>query len=83
MAGAAAGGGELRAAALTGVRTEGTGPPGGTPPPRHRALLAAPRPGTAARPAGPQRCCRRRLQNCLYNVLERPRGWAFVYHVFM
>ncbi|XP_065506464.1 potassium voltage-gated channel subfamily KQT member 4 [Caloenas nicobarica] len=83
MAGAAAGGGELRAAALTGVRTEGTGPPGGTPPPRHRALLAAPRPGTAARPAGPPRCCRRRLQNCLYNVLERPRGWAFVYHVFI
>uniref|UniRef100_A0A6I8NG32 Potassium voltage-gated channel subfamily Q member 4 n=1 Tax=Ornithorhynchus anatinus TaxID=9258 RepID=A0A6I8NG32_ORNAN len=25
----------------------------------------------------------RRLQNCLYNVLERPRGWAFVYHVFI
>ncbi|XP_054079929.1 potassium voltage-gated channel subfamily KQT member 4, partial [Rissa tridactyla] len=24
-----------------------------------------------------------RLQNCLYNVLERPRGWAFVYHVFI
>ncbi|KAM3932072.1 potassium voltage-gated channel subfamily KQT member 5 isoform 1-T1 [Leptodactylus fuscus] len=25
----------------------------------------------------------RRLQNYLYNVLERPRGWAFVYHVFV
>uniref|UniRef100_A0A3P9L9P8 Potassium voltage-gated channel, KQT-like subfamily, member 5a n=1 Tax=Oryzias latipes TaxID=8090 RepID=A0A3P9L9P8_ORYLA len=25
----------------------------------------------------------RRLQNCLYNVLERPREWAFVYHAFM
>ncbi|ERE83127.1 potassium voltage-gated channel subfamily KQT member 4-like protein [Cricetulus griseus] len=25
----------------------------------------------------------RRLQNWVYNVLERPRGWAFVYHVFM
>uniref|UniRef100_A0A3B3RXW8 Uncharacterized protein n=1 Tax=Paramormyrops kingsleyae TaxID=1676925 RepID=A0A3B3RXW8_9TELE len=24
----------------------------------------------------------RRLQNYLYNVLERPRGWAFVYHAF-
>uniref|UniRef100_A0A8D0DRG5 Uncharacterized protein n=1 Tax=Salvator merianae TaxID=96440 RepID=A0A8D0DRG5_SALMN len=22
----------------------------------------------------------RRLQNYLYNVLERPRGWAFIYH---
>ncbi|GAB0199450.1 potassium voltage-gated channel subfamily KQT member 4 [Grus japonensis] len=72
------------AAALTGVRTEGAGPPGGTPPPpRRRGLLAGPRPGAAPRPAGPPRCCRRRLQNCLYNVLERPRGWAFVYHVFI
>uniref|UniRef100_A0A663EGX5 Potassium voltage-gated channel subfamily Q member 4 n=1 Tax=Aquila chrysaetos chrysaetos TaxID=223781 RepID=A0A663EGX5_AQUCH len=87
MAGAAAGsGGERRGAALTAVRTEGAGPPGGTPPPRRRrlGLLVGPRPGTVARPpAGSPRCCRRRLQNGLYNVLERPRGWAFVYHVFI
>ncbi|XP_049990616.1 potassium voltage-gated channel subfamily KQT member 5 isoform X2 [Alexandromys fortis] len=25
----------------------------------------------------------RRVQNYLYNVLERPRGWAFVYHAFV
>ncbi|XP_035256851.1 potassium voltage-gated channel subfamily KQT member 5 isoform X8 [Anguilla anguilla] len=25
----------------------------------------------------------RRLQNFLYNVLERPRAWAFVYHAFV
>ncbi|XP_066513810.1 potassium voltage-gated channel subfamily KQT member 5 isoform X2 [Hoplias malabaricus] len=25
----------------------------------------------------------RRLQNCLYNLLERPRSWAFVYHAFV
>uniref|UniRef100_A0A3B4BV67 Potassium voltage-gated channel, KQT-like subfamily, member 5a n=1 Tax=Pygocentrus nattereri TaxID=42514 RepID=A0A3B4BV67_PYGNA len=25
----------------------------------------------------------RKLQNYLYNVLERPRGWAFVYHAFV
>ncbi|XP_048864959.1 potassium voltage-gated channel subfamily KQT member 5 [Brienomyrus brachyistius] len=25
----------------------------------------------------------RRLQNYLYNVLERPRAWAFVYHAFV
>ncbi|XP_072103188.1 potassium voltage-gated channel subfamily KQT member 4 [Mobula birostris] len=25
----------------------------------------------------------RKLQNYLYNVLERPRGWAFIYHAFM
>jgi hypothetical protein len=23
------------------------------------------------------------VQNYLYNVLERPRGWAFVYHAFV
>uniref|UniRef100_A0A671S038 Potassium voltage-gated channel subfamily KQT member 2-like n=1 Tax=Sinocyclocheilus anshuiensis TaxID=1608454 RepID=A0A671S038_9TELE len=25
----------------------------------------------------------RRLQNFLYNVLERPRGWAFIYHGYV
>ncbi|XP_069091794.1 potassium voltage-gated channel subfamily KQT member 5 isoform X2 [Pleurodeles waltl] len=25
----------------------------------------------------------RKLQNYLYNVLERPRAWAFIYHVFV
>ncbi|XP_073325224.1 potassium voltage-gated channel subfamily KQT member 2 isoform X2 [Pagrus major] len=25
----------------------------------------------------------RRLQNYLYNVLERPRGWAFIYHAYV
>ncbi|XP_071245322.1 potassium voltage-gated channel subfamily KQT member 4-like isoform X5 [Salvelinus alpinus] len=25
----------------------------------------------------------RRLQNLLYNVLERPRAWAFIYHAFV
>ncbi|XP_056265064.1 potassium voltage-gated channel subfamily KQT member 5-like isoform X3 [Pseudoliparis swirei] len=25
----------------------------------------------------------RRLQNSLYNVLERPRAWAFIYHAFV
>lgn len=25
----------------------------------------------------------RKLQNYLYNVLERPREWAFVYHAFV
>ncbi|XP_036253128.2 potassium voltage-gated channel subfamily KQT member 4 [Molothrus ater] len=88
MAGAAAGG--ERRAALTAVRTEGSEgtpgppPPPPPPPPRRRGLLlAGPRPGAAPRPAGAPRCCRRRLQNCLYNVLERPRGWAFIYHVFI
>uniref|UniRef100_A0A8C0ICB4 Potassium voltage-gated channel subfamily Q member 2 n=1 Tax=Bubo bubo TaxID=30461 RepID=A0A8C0ICB4_BUBBB len=25
----------------------------------------------------------RKLQNFLYNVLERPRGWAFIYHAYV
>ncbi|KAM6903825.1 potassium voltage-gated channel subfamily KQT member 4 [Lycodopsis pacificus] len=25
----------------------------------------------------------RKFQNCMYNVLERPRGWAFIYHAFI
>lgn len=25
----------------------------------------------------------RRLQNFLYNALERPRGWAFIYHAYV
>ncbi|XP_060754945.1 potassium voltage-gated channel subfamily KQT member 5 [Neoarius graeffei] len=25
----------------------------------------------------------RRVQNCLYNVLERPRAWAFIYHALV
>ncbi|KAM8796031.1 potassium voltage-gated channel subfamily KQT member 4 [Eudromia elegans] len=54
-------------AALRAVRTEGAD--------RERR-------GLPARPAAP-RCARRRLQNGLYNVLERPRGWAFAYHVFI
>ncbi|MBN3304802.1 KCNQ5 protein, partial [Amia calva] len=37
--------------------------------------------------SGAQSCRRnvryRRLQNYLYNVLERPRGWAFIYHAFV
>uniref|UniRef100_A0A8C4W560 Potassium voltage-gated channel subfamily Q member 4 n=1 Tax=Gopherus evgoodei TaxID=1825980 RepID=A0A8C4W560_9SAUR len=37
--------------------------------------------GVAARSAAHKRY--RRLQNCLYNVLERPRGWAFIYHAFI
>lgn len=34
--------------------------------------------GTHQRSAG-----YRRLQNFLYNALERPRGWAFIYHAYV
>ncbi|XP_074916829.1 potassium voltage-gated channel subfamily KQT member 4 isoform X2 [Chelonoidis abingdonii] len=69
--------------ALTEVHTEKNEPPAGSP--RRRGLLGTPLPappgGAAARSAAHKRY--RRLQNCLYNVLERPRGWAFIYHAFI
>ncbi|XP_075872278.1 potassium voltage-gated channel subfamily KQT member 4 isoform X1 [Nelusetta ayraudi] len=73
--------------ALTAVHTERSEP--STPErghPCHRTgLLGTPLPG----PPGPRANASatskrfRKLQNCLYNVLERPRGCAFVYHAFI
>ncbi|XP_030073322.1 potassium voltage-gated channel subfamily KQT member 4 isoform X1 [Microcaecilia unicolor] len=62
--------------ALTAVQTDS---------PRRLGLLGTPRPappGSAARSSASHKRYRR-LQNYLYNVLERPRGWAFVYHAFI
>ncbi|XP_061123760.1 potassium voltage-gated channel subfamily KQT member 4 isoform X3 [Syngnathus typhle] len=73
--------------ALTAVHTERSEP--STPErslPSHRTgLLGTPLPG----PPGPRASASqtskrfRKLQNYLYNILERPRGWAFIYHVFI
>ncbi|XP_035762457.1 potassium voltage-gated channel subfamily KQT member 4 isoform X3 [Neolamprologus brichardi] len=73
--------------ALTAVQTERSEP--STPErghPSHRTgLLGTPLPG----PPGPRANMSasskryRKFQNCLYNVLERPRGWAFIYHAFI
>ncbi|XP_068189773.1 potassium voltage-gated channel subfamily KQT member 4 [Antennarius striatus] len=73
--------------ALTAVHTEKSEP--STPErghPSHRTgLLGTPLPG----PPGPRGNASasskrfRKLQNCLYNVLERPRGFAFIYHAFI
>ncbi|MBN3307542.1 potassium voltage-gated channel subfamily KQT member 4 [Amia ocellicauda] len=73
--------------ALTAVQTEQSEP--STPErghPGHRTgLLGTPLPA----PPGPRPKVSatskryRKLQNCLYNVLERPRGWAFIYHAFI
>ncbi|KAG5842367.1 hypothetical protein ANANG_G00176870 [Anguilla anguilla] len=73
--------------ALTAVHTERSEP--STPErghPSHRTgLLGTPIPV----PPGPRASASasskryRKLQNCLYNVLERPRGWAFIYHAFI
>ncbi|XP_068125019.1 potassium voltage-gated channel subfamily KQT member 4 isoform X3 [Hyperolius riggenbachi] len=60
--------------ALTAVQTESGSP-------RRLGLLGTPLPGPPRSSSSHKRY--RRLQNYLYNVLERPRGWAFVYHVFI
>ncbi|XP_061452933.1 potassium voltage-gated channel subfamily KQT member 4 isoform X2 [Rhineura floridana] len=71
--------------ALTAVQTEKSEIPAAGSSPRRLGLLGTPLPappgGSGARSASHKRY--RRLQNCLYNVLERPRGWAFIYHVFI
>uniref|UniRef100_A0A4X1W7S5 Potassium voltage-gated channel subfamily Q member 4 n=1 Tax=Sus scrofa TaxID=9823 RepID=A0A4X1W7S5_PIG len=79
--------------ALTAVRSERGEAGGGSP--RRLGLLGSPLPPGAPLPGpgpGPGSACGqrssaahkryRRLQNWVYNVLER-RGWAFVYHVFI
>ncbi|XP_044142606.1 potassium voltage-gated channel subfamily KQT member 4 isoform X3 [Bufo gargarizans] len=65
---------EMEFVALTAVQTE-------SGIPRRLGLLGTPLPGPPQSSASHKRY--RRLQNYLYNVLERPRGWAFVYHVFI
>ncbi|KAJ8395792.1 hypothetical protein AAFF_G00028390 [Aldrovandia affinis] len=73
--------------ALTAVHTERSEP--STPErghPSHRTgLLGTPIPvppgARASTSASSKRY--RKLQNYLYNVLERPRGWAFIYHAFI
>ncbi|XP_058855333.1 potassium voltage-gated channel subfamily KQT member 4-like [Acipenser ruthenus] len=73
--------------ALTAVHTERSEP--STPerghPPHRTGLLGTPRP-VVPRARTNSSCSNKRyrkLQNCLYNVLERPRGWAFIYHAFI
>ncbi|XP_060062118.1 potassium voltage-gated channel subfamily KQT member 4 isoform X7 [Erinaceus europaeus] len=81
--------------ALTSVQSE-QGEAGGGGSPRRLGLLGSPLPPGAPLPgpgSGSGSACGqrssaahkryRRLQNWVYNVLERPRGWAFVYHVFI
>ncbi|XP_008329861.1 potassium voltage-gated channel subfamily KQT member 4 isoform X1 [Cynoglossus semilaevis] len=73
--------------ALTAVHTERSEP--STPerghPSNRTGLLGNPLPG----PPGPRGSTSvsnkryRRLQNSMYNVLERPRGCAFIYHAFI
>ncbi|NP_001072924.2 potassium voltage-gated channel subfamily KQT member 4 [Xenopus tropicalis] len=60
--------------ALTAVQTDSGNP-------RRLGLLGTPIPGAPRSSSSHKKY--RRLQNYLYNVLERPRGWAFIYHAFI
>ncbi|XP_036179209.1 potassium voltage-gated channel subfamily KQT member 2 isoform X7 [Myotis myotis] len=48
------------------------------------SILSKPRAGGVGAGKPPKRnAFYRKLQNALYNVLERPRGWAFIYHAYV
>ncbi|XP_030644828.1 potassium voltage-gated channel subfamily KQT member 4 [Chanos chanos] len=73
--------------ALTAVHTERSEP--STPERGHLShrtgLLGTPLPvppGPRAKASASSKRYRK-FQNFLYNVLERPRGWAFIYHAFI
>ncbi|KAL3043887.1 hypothetical protein OYC64_003693 [Pagothenia borchgrevinki] len=73
--------------ALTAVHTERSEPssPERGHPSHRTGLLGTPRPGPPGHrgnSSSPNKRFRK-LQNCMYNVLERPRGWAFIYHAFI
>ncbi|XP_036085071.1 potassium voltage-gated channel subfamily KQT member 2 isoform X13 [Rousettus aegyptiacus] len=56
----------------------------GSEAPKRGSILSKPRAGGAGAGKPPKRnAVYRRLQNFLYNVLERPRGWAFIYHAYV
>ncbi|KAJ7991515.1 hypothetical protein DPEC_G00284680 [Dallia pectoralis] len=73
--------------ALTAVHTERSEPssPERTRPSHRTGLLGTPLPGRPGPRATTSASSKRyrKFQNFLYNVLERPRGWAFIYHAFM
>ncbi|XP_062852710.1 potassium voltage-gated channel subfamily KQT member 2 isoform X2 [Trichomycterus rosablanca] len=47
------------------------------------SILSNKRAGIAGKKPPKRNAFYRRLQNFLYNVLERPRGWAFIYHAYV
>eukprot|EP00073_Rattus_norvegicus_P044782 XP_017446930.1 PREDICTED: potassium voltage-gated channel subfamily KQT member 2 isoform X2 [Rattus norvegicus] len=56
----------------------------GSEAPKRGSVLSKPRTGGAGAGKPPKRnAFYRKLQNFLYNVLERPRGWAFIYHAYV
>ncbi|XP_072852832.2 potassium voltage-gated channel subfamily KQT member 2 isoform X1 [Pogona vitticeps] len=63
---------------IAGSESGGGGGGGG----KRGSILSKPRSAVSGKP--PKRnAFYRKLQNFLYNVLERPRGWAFIYHAYV
>uniref|UniRef100_A0AAQ4PXY3 Potassium voltage-gated channel, KQT-like subfamily, member 2a n=1 Tax=Gasterosteus aculeatus aculeatus TaxID=481459 RepID=A0AAQ4PXY3_GASAC len=52
---------------------------------KRSGILCRPRPSISAGRPRPSKknASYRKLQNFLYNALERPRGWAFIYHAYV
>ncbi|XP_070796244.1 potassium voltage-gated channel subfamily KQT member 2 isoform X5 [Pituophis catenifer annectens] len=71
-----------RDGALLIAGSEGGGGGGGGGGGKRGSILNKPRSAVSGKP--PKRnAFYRKLQNFLYNVLERPRGWAFIYHAYV
>ncbi|TRY57793.1 hypothetical protein DNTS_012053 [Danionella cerebrum] len=56
---------------------------GGGEASKRGSILSKPRAGASGKRPPKRNAFYRRLQNFLYNVLERPRGWAFIYHAYV
>ncbi|XP_028265216.1 potassium voltage-gated channel subfamily KQT member 2-like isoform X3 [Parambassis ranga] len=51
---------------------------------KRSSILCRPRSSISGRPRPSKKnASYRKLQNFLYNALERPRGWAFIYHAYV
>lgn len=69
-------------ALLLAAGPEGSGGGGGGGSKRG-SILSKPRSAASGHKAPKRNAFYRKLQNFLYNVLERPRGWAFIYHAYV
>ncbi|XP_062835117.1 potassium voltage-gated channel subfamily KQT member 2 isoform X5 [Anolis carolinensis] len=56
---------------------------GGGGPGKRGSILSKPRSAVSGGKPPKRNAFYRKLQNFLYNVLERPRGWAFIYHAYV
>ena len=55
----------------------------GSDSPKRNSILSRRRSSVAKGRPSRRNASYRKLQNFLYNALERPRGWAFIYHAYV